>query len=60
MKLTKRLKQTYQCLLLKNENQISKKELLAGIESGLKDLKTYKKTPAREFLEELKNKQNPT
>ena len=33
---------------------ISKEEVLAGIESGLRDLKAGRKTPAREFLNELR------
>ena len=33
---------------------ISKEEVLAGIESGLRDLKAGRKTPAQEFLNELR------
>lgn len=34
---------------------ISKEEILAGIDAGLKDLKAGRKTSAREFLNELRN-----
>lgn len=34
---------------------ISKEEILAGIDAGLKDLKTGRKTSAREFLKELRD-----
>ncbi len=34
---------------------ISKKEILAGIEAGLKDVKAGRTTPAREFLKELRD-----
>lgn len=39
-----------------DENEyISKEEILAGIDAGLKDLKAGRKTPAREFLKELRD-----
>lgn len=34
---------------------ISKEEVLAGIDAGLKDLKAGKKTSARDFLKELRD-----
>lgn len=34
---------------------ISKEEILAGIDAGLKDVKAGRTRPARELLEELKN-----
>lgn len=34
---------------------ISKEEILAGIEAGLKDVKAGRTTPAREFLKELRD-----
>ena len=34
---------------------ISKEEILAGIDAGLKDLKAGRKTSAREFLKELRD-----
>lgn len=34
---------------------ISKEEVLAGIDAGLKDMKAGRTRPARELLEELRN-----
>lgn len=34
---------------------ISKEEILAGIDAGLKDMKAGRTRPARELLEELRN-----
>lgn len=34
---------------------ISKEEILAGIDAGLKDMKTGRTRPAEELLEELRN-----
>ena len=53
--LIKKLKQVYQRLLAKEDDYISKEEVLAGIESGLQDLKAGRKTPARKFLKELQD-----
>ena len=51
----RKLKQAYRPLPAKEESEfISKEEVLAGIESGLRDLKAGRKTPAREFLNELR------
>lgn len=51
----RKLKQAYRHLPAKEESEfISKEEVLAGIESGLRDLKAGRKTPAREFLNELR------
>lgn len=51
----RKLKQAYRHLPAKEESEfISKEEVLAGIESGLRDLKAGRKTQAREFLNELR------
>lgn len=51
----RKLKQAYRPLPAKEESEfISKEEVLAGIESGLRDLKAGRKTPAQEFLNELR------
>ena len=53
--VVKKLKQAYRHLPAKEESEfISKEEVLAGIESGLRDVKAGRKTPAREILNELR------
>lgn len=42
-------------LSVKEDDTISKEEILAGIDRGLKDIKAGRTRPAEEFLEELRN-----
>ena len=42
-------------LSVNNPETISKEEILAGIDLGLKDVKAGRTRPAEEFLEELRN-----
>lgn len=60
MDFLKKLQQAFEQLKkqMKKEEKdqyISKKEILAGIDAGLKDMKAGKTTPARDFLKELKD-----
>ena len=42
-------------LKMQDKETISKEEILAGIDRGLKDMKAGRTRPADEFLEELRN-----
>jgi len=60
MELLKKLQRSYNRLKAqatkKEETEyISKEEILAGIDAGLKDVKAGRTRPAREFLNELRN-----
>ncbi|MBC8600491.1 hypothetical protein H8784_02005 [Parabacteroides acidifaciens] len=54
-KLNRKIKTKTTASTEEGAGYISKEEILAGIDVGLKDLKAGRKTPAREFLKELRD-----
>lgn len=58
MEFLKKLQKAFDRLKSKSRDDseyISKEEVLAGIDAGLKDMKAGRTTPAREFLKELRD-----
>ncbi len=49
------LEKLHENLESKKEDSISKEEILAGIDSGLKDMKAGRKRPLDELIKELEN-----
>lgn len=49
------LEKLHENLESKKEDYISKEEILAGIDSGLKDMKAGRKRPLDELIKELEN-----
>ena len=49
------LEKLHENLKRKKEDSISKEEILAGIDSGLKDMKAGRKRPLDELIKELEN-----
>ena len=49
------LEKLHEKLERKKEDSISKEEILAGIDSGLKDMKAGRKRPLDELIKELEN-----
>lgn len=49
------LEKLHENLESKKEDSISKDEILAGIDSGLKDMKAGRKRPLDELIKELEN-----